>query len=217
LYILYDQNKPVSPRPYRRAQRHAAAELTRDRIVSAARDLLSAPEGIAGFTVEAVARRAGVARMTVYYQFGSRAGLLEAVFDSLASHRGSGRLVEAMAHPEPREGLADFVTAIAGFWSIDRRLVRRLQGLAALDPEFERIWREREGLRRQGLANLARRLSERHGRPRPGALAAAEDVLYALVAFETFDALAGPDRDLTEVAPLVLDLVRAGLNLGGVS
>jgi AcrR family transcriptional regulator len=155
--------------------------------------------------------------MTVYYQFGSRAGLLEAVFDTLASHRASGRLVEAMGHPEPLEGLADFIKAIGSFWDTDRRLVRRLQGLAALEPEFERIWREREGLRRQGLAHLVARLAERHGRPPAEAPAAAVDVLYAVVAFETFDALAGPDRDLTEVAPLVLGLARAGLNLEGLS
>ena len=203
----------MSPRPYRRGHRQAGAEQTRERIVRAARELLSAPEGIAGFTVEAVARHAGVARMTVYYQFGSRTRLLEALFDSLASHQGAGRLVEAIGHPEPLTGLGDFITAIGGFWAADRVLVRRLQGLAALDPEFERIWREREGLRRQGLADLAGRLSEHHGRPPARALAMAVDVLYALIAFETFDALAGPDRDLTEAAPLVLRLARAGLDL----
>ncbi len=50
--------------------------------------------GLFGFTVDAVAREAGVARMTVYYQFGSKAGLLEAIFDSLAVRGGAEELVK---------------------------------------------------------------------------------------------------------------------------
>jgi AcrR family transcriptional regulator len=49
--------------------------------------LYSSREGSAKFSVEAVARQAGVARMTVYYQFGSRRGLLEGICDSLAIER----------------------------------------------------------------------------------------------------------------------------------
>ena len=39
------------------------------------------------FSIDAVARRADVVRMTVYYQFGARRGLLEALFDE-ESYRG---------------------------------------------------------------------------------------------------------------------------------
>ena len=79
----------MSPRPYRLGQRQATTDQTRTRILAAARELLAAAGGIAGFTVEAVARHADVSRMTVYYQFGSKAGLLEALFDQLAT---TGRL-----------------------------------------------------------------------------------------------------------------------------
>src|SRR5437588_67268 len=70
----------MSPRPYRLGQRQVAADETRSRIVKAAREQL---EKEASFSLDAVARRADVARMTVYYQFGSRRGLLEALFDDL--------------------------------------------------------------------------------------------------------------------------------------
>jgi AcrR family transcriptional regulator len=203
----------MSPRPYRLGQRQAAAAQTRARIVSAARELLTAPEGLSGFTVEAVARQAGVARMTVYYQFGSKLGLLEALFDTLASHRGASQLVAAIGAPDPLAGLARFITLIGGFWAADRLLVYRLQGLAALDPDFGRVWSVREGLRREGLAALARRLSDAYGWPSSAALSKAVDVLFALVSFETFNALAGPDRSLDEVAPLVLHLATAGLRI----
>jgi AcrR family transcriptional regulator len=75
----------MTKRPYRLGQRQTATELTRMRIVSAARDLLAAPDGVSGFTVDAVADQSGVARMTVYNQFGSKVGLLEALFDDLAA------------------------------------------------------------------------------------------------------------------------------------
>src|SRR2546430_11163673 len=74
----------MSPRPYRLGRRQPAAQRTRARVLRAARELLTARAGAEPFSVDAVARRAGVARMTVYHQFGSRRGLLEALFDSFA-------------------------------------------------------------------------------------------------------------------------------------
>jgi AcrR family transcriptional regulator len=119
------------------------------------------------FTVDAVAEQAGVARMTVYYQFRSKLGLLEALFNSLASHRFSPHLVEAIQLPDPVAGLEEFIRAIAGFWYSDRLIITRLQGLAALDPDFGAVWQERESLRRQGLSALASRVAQQVGRPRP--------------------------------------------------
>jgi AcrR family transcriptional regulator len=81
---------------------------------------LAAPEGFSGFTVDAVAGQAGVARMTVYNQFGSKTGLLEALFDDLAARGLVGRLRAAFGRPEPREALADLIAAFAGFWHSDR-------------------------------------------------------------------------------------------------
>ncbi|HZD67398.1 MAG TPA: TetR family transcriptional regulator [Actinomycetes bacterium] len=204
----------MSPRPYQLGRRQAAAEETRARIVAAARQLLAAQGGLGGFTVDAVARAAGVARMTVYYQFGSRIGLLEALFDSLTSHRGADRLVAAMQRPDPLEGLAEFIQALSRFWSEDRPIVRRLQGLAAIDPDFEHVWQAREALRRQGLQALVERIAQAYGRPGPEGIGEAVDVLYGLVAFETFASIAGTARPLEQVAPVIYRLALAALGLG---
>ena len=82
------------------ALRGTAAE-TRAQIVAAARSLLGGEESAARFSVDAVARAADVARMTVYHRFGSRAGLLEVIFDDLAE-RGeiATRLPAALAQPD---------------------------------------------------------------------------------------------------------------------
>jgi AcrR family transcriptional regulator len=89
----------MSPRPYRLGQRQVLADETRSKILDAARAQL---ETEASFSIDAVARRADVARMTVYYQFGSKRGLLEALFDALAASGGlracrrpSSRLIRA--------------------------------------------------------------------------------------------------------------------------
>src|SRR5207248_3082979 len=92
----------MSPRPYRLGRRKPAAQRTRARVLRAARELLTARAGAEPFSVEAVARQARVARMTVYHQFGSRRGLLEALFDSFAAG-GEGveqRLEQSAARAE---------------------------------------------------------------------------------------------------------------------
>src|SRR5438045_9304765 len=124
----------MSPRRYRLGQRQAAAEQTRSRIVAAARELLAASGGLSGFTIDAVARQAGVARMTVYYQFGSKAGLIEALFDELAGKGGLDRLPLAFRQPDPRQALEDFISAFCKFWASDKVVLGRSQGLAVSDP-----------------------------------------------------------------------------------
>src|SRR5438093_8445964 len=125
----------MSPRPYRLGQRRVAAEQTRTRVIAAARELLTASGGFTGFTIDAVAQPAGVARMTVYYQFGSKAGLLEALFDDLAARGGMDQLPAAFSRADPLDALAEFIAIFCRFWASERPLIRRLQGLAALDPD----------------------------------------------------------------------------------
>jgi AcrR family transcriptional regulator len=202
------------PRPYRLGQRQAAAEQTRARIVAAARALILAEGGFGGFTIDAVARQAGVARMTVYYQFGSKRGLLEALFDSLALRGGICQLGAAFGRPEPLDALEEFIATFCRFWASDRLVLRRLRALAALDPDFEQGVRAREGRRQEGVRALVRRLAEAHGRPARGSVDEAADLLLALTSFETFDALAVGRRGPAEVARLVYRLARAALGLG---
>jgi AcrR family transcriptional regulator len=195
----------MSPRPYRMAQRRAAIEQTRAGIVAAARTLLAAEGGVASFSMDAVAREAGVARMTIYYQFGTKRGLLEALFDDLAARAElASRLAAAMTEDDPRAALDGLLAAFAHFWSVDRLVMRRVRALALLDPEFgEAVW-SRDGRRRQLLLAVLQRLG--HGM-NAGALADAAHTAHVLTSFETFDALAGPGRQPEEMLPVVRRLV----------
>src|SRR5204862_2109761 len=135
--IIGSVKSPMSPRPYQLGQRQATTEQTRIRIINAARELLMARDGYSTFSLDLVARRADVARMTVYHQFGSKLGLLEALCDSLAIYGGMEQLASAFRRPEPREVLDEFITVFGRFWQSDRLILRRLRGLAALDADFE--------------------------------------------------------------------------------
>src|SRR5712691_9674263 len=203
----------MSPRPYKLGQRQASTDQTRARILSAARELLMASQGFSGFSIEAVARQADVARMTVYHQFGSKIGLLEALFDSLATSGGMEQLASAFRRPDPLEALDDYITVFSRFWDSDRLVTRRLRALAALDPDFEQVVRARDEWRRGGLRVIVRRLVEKYGRPAPADFDETVDVLYTLIGFECFDTLAGPTRNLEEIAPVVQQLVRSALGL----
>lgn len=203
----------MSPRPYRLGQRQATSEQTRTRILSAARELLVANDGFSGFSIDAVARKADVARMTVYHQFGSKVGLLEALSDYLAVHGGMDQLAHAFRLPEPLAALDEYIAVFSRFWSADRLVTRRLRALAALDPDFEQVVRARDERRRQGLRVIVGRLAEKYGKPTPEAFDEVIDVLYTLLSFESFDTLAGSARSIEEVAPIVRRLAHCAPGL----
>src|SRR5258708_30399090 len=120
----------MSPRPYRLGQRQAATEQTRARIIAAARELLIASDSFSGFSIDAVARQADVARMTVYHQFGSKIGLLEALCDSLAISGGMDQLASAFSQSEPLDALQEYLLVFGHFWNVDRLVMRRLRARA---------------------------------------------------------------------------------------
>jgi AcrR family transcriptional regulator len=203
----------MSPRPYRLGERESTIQQTRDRIIEAARALLTTSDGITSFTIEAVARQANVARMTVYYQFGSKIGLLEAICDTLADNGGITQLGSAFRLDDPDEMLAEYIRIFSQFWDSERVLSRRLRALASLDPEFELVIRARDERRRRGTGVLVQRLAQRVGRPAPDAINQAIALVFTLTSFETFDTLAGPARTCADVAPLVRRLTHLALDL----
>jgi AcrR family transcriptional regulator len=203
----------MKPRPYRLGQRQTIVEQTRARIVTAARTLLLAPDGFSGFTVDRVAAQAGVARMTVYNQFGSKMGILEALFDHLAAHGLLERLRAAFAQPEPRQALAELIAAFGGFWQAERVVIRRIRGLAAIDVDFEQAVQARDERRRIALRTIIGRCAEKYNQPPPETQDEVINVLHTLTSFETFDNLAGATLTPEDVVPLVCRLVNAVLNL----
>jgi AcrR family transcriptional regulator len=195
---------PVT-RPYQARERQRQVDAGREKILAAARELLDGDDGEA-FSIDAVARRAGVARMTVYNQFESKAGLLEDLFDSIAERGACGRMGDVFAIEDPDAAMDAFVELFGRFWTSSRRAHRKLRGAALLDEDLEKAIVARNERRRFGIAELVRRI----GKERKLAMSRDEavNVMFVLMSFDTFDALAGPDRSPAEVIPTVRRLVR---------
>lgn len=204
------------PRSYRLGQRQVAIDATRQRIIAAARELLMASDGYARFTIDQIAQQADVARKTVYYQFGSKIGLLEALCDTLATEGGMDQLANAFRQSDPVAALSAYIQIFGHFWDADRLTTRHLRGLATLDPDFEQVIRSRDERRRMGLRVLLQRLTGAYGYPAPEALEDMVDILYTLLSFEAFDTLAGPARTLEAITPVMDRLVRTVLHLDNV-
>jgi AcrR family transcriptional regulator len=187
----------MTSRRYVSPVRAAAAEQKRGQVVAAAARLLR--EGaIADFSMEAVAKLAGVTRLTVYRQFASRRGLLEAVFDDRAEAGGLHNIPRAMAMADPRAGLASLIGIFCTFWSSDEA-VGRLNEAMAGDPEFAQAVAARNERRRRTMDTLVGRIA-----PNAGAdeRRDAVDLLFGLTSYAMF-ALLRPGRRPDETGALI--------------
>ena len=192
----------MSPRPYQLGARQVQIDDSRQKVIDAARALLTESTSYTSFTVDAVAKRADVARATIYYQFESKIGLLEAVCDALAQAGQMSDLATAFMNPDPIEALSIFITCFARFWDSDRLVMRRLRSLARLEQEVGGVISARDERRSSGLVTLVARLSEQHFLNfEPDR---AVQILFTLTSFETFDSLAADNLPITEVENEIL-------------
>src|SRR5215472_4281934 len=126
----------MAARPYQQTRRAENVGATRQRIVAAALDQLVGGER---FSIDAVARRAGVTRATVYSQFGGGDELREAVYDHLAETGGLTALPAAFSAANAADGLRILIEIFCGFYATHRTALRRLNALSMLaDDEHDR-------------------------------------------------------------------------------
>jgi len=154
--------KATRKRTYNSPVRSAAALERRARVLDAACRLLGQVESVNAFTLEAVANAAGVTRLTVYNQFGSRRSLMESVFDQIAGMVRLERLVDVVVEEEPIKALRTIVQAFCHFWS--EPAVMRLQDAIGSDPEFDEALLARHERRRALLETLAKRFAPKAGK-----------------------------------------------------
>src|SRR5258708_26396591 len=205
----------MSPRPNKLGKREGAATETRLRILTAARELLADESGAIDLSMEGIARRADVSRLTIYYQFRSRPGLLDALYDQLGSRGNLRRIAEVLHEPDASIGIEKLVRIFVGFWSSDPIVIRRLRGMAALDAEMAPGLRARDA-RRQHIARelLGRMASSRGRKGKLEELNLAADVLSMLTSFDTYDTLSMTRHSEREITETVIRLARSAIGLG---
>jgi AcrR family transcriptional regulator len=189
-------------RTYRSAIRAEASAATRARLVAAAGELLRSQKTPASVTMDGVAKAAGVTRLTVYNQFGSRNALFEAVFDECAKQGGLTRIPEAMTNPDPEKGLERLVEIFCDFWASDAGL-GRLHDEAAFDPEFASVLSKRNERRRKAIATLVSRM-EIEARVRADVI----DALFTLTSQQVYRSLSSRGRSTRATCELVSQLCR---------
>ena len=180
-----DYTRSMSASTARRRQ----AVQTRERIRDAARDLFLA-DGYAAATITEIARRAGVAPQTVYFTFGSKAGLLSAVIDAhivgdelrvpLLNRAAAKRVATAT---DPAEQLRRAVALLCEVTARVAPLYELARG-GATDHDVRALLDRHEEQRRQTHRTLVGYFANhlRNGMD----LDEAGDRLYALVSHETY-------------------------------
>lgn len=194
------------PRSYRLGKREAAVRATRDRVVAAARALI-VESGFERASLEDIARRADVNRTTLYHQFGSKRGLLDAVLTDALHRAGLADVAAAVQQTDARDALHASLQAATRLWAAEQDIFRRIMGLAAVDPEIHEVVARRDAERLGAQQSLATRLAEQ-GYLRPGyPVERTYTVLCLLSGFATFDALNAAGVHSTEaIAATLLDL-----------
>jgi AcrR family transcriptional regulator len=196
---------------YRSESRDAAASETREKIIAAARTLLGGGENRPAFSLEAVAREAGVTRLTVYNAFKSKRGLLESLFDDTARQGGLLELPAVFADPDTFHALGRVVSVFCRFWASHGKVFPKFMAVARLDDEIAESLVQRSERRRQVLTVLVGRIAS--GQEQSDLV----DVLFALTSFEMYHALLVRRRSGKAVEALIQKLVQDSLARTAIS
>ena len=138
-----DQSQPI-----RRGRGRRPAAEVREQVLAAAGELLLT-EGMAGFTIEKVAARAGASRMTIYKWWPSRGAL---ALDGYAT-----KVRTVLEFPDTGNIELDLTAQVLAFTHLltktgAGKVIAELIGASQTDPELASAFRERYSAPRRALA-----------------------------------------------------------------
>lgn len=145
-------------------------QATRSQMVDAAKRLLDSGASVAGLSVGAVVKEAGVSRATYYLHFADKRELVVALAEDLFSWRDYIG-AEVLANPDlDRQSLDEMLRLIVARWSDNRVVLAAIIEVAEYDEELGSAWRDAMGR----IADTAavqleerwRRRGDRSGDPR---------------------------------------------------
>lgn len=180
-------------------------DATRRRLFDATLRLVGS-RGMAGLTVDEIAAEAGVAKGTVYYNFGSKDGLIDALL-----RYGVELLAERLTDPggDARTTLARLVDALLGFFADYPTFAQLLVSELWRTPSQ---WQATLTLLREQITTLIRaqfqRLADAGDLPRGVRVPTAASALFGTVLVVALDwQVFSPEQDRAEVRDSVLALV----------
>jgi len=183
-----ESNETSCKRPYELGKRLEQMGRTKASVLAAARTQLETG-GMREFSMDSLARASGVTRQTIHNLFGTRSAVLETLFDQIATDAGMERMREVMTASDPNVMLESFIGVFSSFWAKNRLLLKRIHGIAAIDPEFGRAVQARNQRRQMAAARVIDRLENSPSALRQESQADCAACLVALTSFEFFDSL----------------------------
>ncbi len=188
------------------SKRADSAAATGQRVLDAARALFLRAD-FHEVSIDVIAKRAGVARTTVFQQFGSKKKLLRAIVLDVARRAGVENLMRRLDDPDAIAALHVAFEVGCEVWERERAMYRRLASLAVVDADVRAVEAEKDAGRQKRVDILARQLHRQGCLKVP--LAAARDLLSLLTSFGTFDTLYAERRSAAQVAALLMELTHA--------
>ncbi len=174
----------MATRSYTASRRQGGPESV-DRVLEAAERLIKKDQFHTA-TMDELAAAAGVSRATVFNRFGTKLGVLQALFRRGMEGPEMEAIQDALAIEDPLESLETTIDASCAIWEVCGYVVEQLQAIVVLEPDASSLIEEQEVEQRKELQGLARRLA-RAGRLRPGVSEArATATVHTLTSLETF-------------------------------
>jgi AcrR family transcriptional regulator len=174
----------VARRPYTSGRRSRGANSV-ERVLEAAERLMR-EDRFHLATMDELAAAAGVSRATVFNRFGSKLGVLQALFARGMEGPEMEAIREALELEDPVAALEAAIDASCAIWESYAFIHEQLQAIVVLEPDASALVDQQREEQRADLLALARRLS-RAGRLRPGlSETRAAAALHMLTSLESF-------------------------------
>jgi AcrR family transcriptional regulator len=137
-------------------------------------------------TMEELAAASGVSRATVFNRFGSKLGVLQALFNRSMEGPEMQAISEALAIEDPVAALDAVIEAACAIWEAYGDIHLQLQAVGTLEPDATVLVDLQRKQQRSEIEDLTRRLAKA-GRLRPGlSQTRATATLHMLTSLESF-------------------------------
>ena len=176
----------MARRPYTTGSRSAsAARRSVDRVLEAAERLIR-NGAFHTASMEELAAEAGVSRATVFNRFGTKLGVLQALFVRAIEGPEMQAIERALEAEDPIAALEGTIAASCEIWDVQGYIHEQLQAVAVLEPEASALIDAQREQQREEIRGLVRRLA-RAGLLRPGVSEPrAVATLHMLTSLESF-------------------------------
>lgn len=210
----------VATRSYTAGRRRGSPQSV-DRVLAAAERLIR-ENAFHSATMEELATAAGVSRATVFNRFGSKLGVLQALFTRGMEGPEMQAIQDALEIEDPVEALEAVIDAGCAIWEAQGFIHEQLQAIVVLEPDASAMVAQQREEQRADLQGLTRRLARagrlRRGVSEPRAVA----TLHMLTSLESFLwlrreyslSLRQTRETITELARTLVDLDASRSSIG---